>query len=791
MRLDRFFAHRTPLFDRIFFSKQGSARPIRLPFLVSSAFLLLISISANANQTATPLPEPNQAAPATARTVAAHPVETRPIIDGDVLHEAIWRVAPIATDFIQNAPDEGNPATERTEVRIIYTNDTLYFGVICYDREPESIITSTSRRDSSMNDADSFQLILDTFNDDQNGFIFGTTPSGQEYDGQVINEGGSGGLFGGGGGGGFSRGGGGGFNLNWDGAWQIRTKITEIGWTAEFAIPFSTIRYANAEQPIWGVNFQRNLRRRNETAFWAPLPRQYNLYRLSLAGTLLGLRPPGNLSRNLQLTPYAVGKALTRDAMPARHPILTGDAGIDLKYTVTSGLTIDGTYNTDFAQVEVDDQQINLDRFNLFFPEKRPFFLENAGAFTVSNEGASRAPDLGQTDLFFSRRIGISNTGQQIPILAGTRLSGKISQSTTIGFLNMQTEDVTGVGAANNFTVFRGRRDLPNRSSLGPIFINRVATGTLSQANDYNRTYAVDGRWGLGQNGLVQGFYGRTETPGRSGRDHALNVAANYSSESWRLLTSYQENGEDFNPEVGFVRRTGGFRKFDFGINNTSRPNGFLKFQELTPHMSFSRFWNFSGVMETSFLHMHFSGEFDDSSTTGAWYDVKSERVLRPFTVSGIPILPGRYDFSETQYSFRYNRSAPISFGVSTTAGGFFDGTIVTFRPSLRMRYEDVLNLSLSYSRNDIDLPGGSTVTNLASARFGYNITPRVFLQALLQHNDSANVWSSNVRFGWLNDANTGLFLVYNEIEGISDYVPLGAGRSLILKFSHLIDVLN
>ena len=730
-------------------------------------------------------------APGGTPTVTAMAVQEPPLIDGEVLADTAWENVSVATGFQQSTPDDGQPATQRTEIRVVFTSDTLFIGVVCYDSDPSLIVVTDSRRDSSMNDTDSIQIVFDTFRDRQNGFVFGTTPAGQEYDGQVINEGGSRSLFGSGGRGGFSRGGGGGFNLNWDGAWQVRTLVSDIGWSAEFALPFRTLRFPARSQQEWGINFQRNLPRRNETAYWTPLPRQYNLYRVSMAGQREGLVPPSGNARNLQLTPYVVGTMRKRDGLPDRRAVVTGDMGADLKYSVTPGLTLDATYNTDFAQVEVDDQQINLDRFNLFFPEKRPFFLENAGAFTVANEGAARQPDLGQTELFFSRRIGISATGQQIPILAGSRLSGKVTDTTTVGFLNMQTEDIDGVAPANNFTVARARRELSNRSSVGGLFVNRIATGRQARSNDYNRTYAVDGRWGVGDNAMVQGFVGRTETPGRRGRDHALNVSANYSSESWRLLTGYQENGEDFNPEVGVVRRTGGFRKYDLGINNTSRPNGFLKFQEVTPHMSFTRFWNFDGVMETSFLHLHFMGEFEDSSSTGAWYDVKSERVFRTFSISGIPVAPGRYDFSETNYSFRYNRSAPINFGVSTTAGGLFGGDIVTVRPSVRLRYQETLNLSLSYSRNDIDLPAGSTITNLTSARIGYNLSPRVFLQGLIQHNDSAGLWSSNLRFGWLRDANTGLFLVYNDIEGISDYVPVGAGRSLILKFSYLLDVLN
>ena len=598
--------------------------------LCTAVLLVCSGVGLNSQSTA--------GAPGGTPTVTAMAVQEPPLIDGEVLADTAWENVSVATGFQQSTPDDGQPATQRTEIRVVFTSDTLFIGVVCYDSDPSLIVVTDSRRDSSMNDTDSIQIVFDTFRDRQKGFVFGTTPAGQEYDGQVINEGGSRSLFGSGGRVGFSGGGGGGFNLNWDGAWQVRTLVSDIGWSAEFAIPFRTLRFPARSQQEWGINFQRNLPRRNETAYWTPLPRQYNLYRVSMAGQLEGLVTPSGNARNLQLTPYLVGTMRKRDGLPDRRAVVTGDMGADLKYSVTPGLTLDATYNTDFAQVEVDDQQINLDRFNLFFPEKRPFFLENAGAFTVANEGAARQPDLGQTELFFSRRIGISATGQQIPILAGSRLSGKVTDTTTVGFLNMQTEDIDGVAPANNFTVARARRELPNLSSVGGLFVNRIATGRQARSNDYNRTYAVDGRWGVGDNAMVQGFVGRTETPGRRGRDHALNVSANYSSESWRLLTGYQENGEDFNPEVGFVRRTGGFRKYDLGINNTSRPNGVLKFQELTPHMSFTRFWNFDGVMETSFLHLHFMGEFEDSSSTGAWYDVKSERVFRTFSISGIPV---------------------------------------------------------------------------------------------------------------------------------------------------------
>ena len=719
----------------------------------------------------------------------AQGVEQLPILDGDVLSDPAWGDSIPVGGFRQSAPDEGRPATERTEVRVIFSDDVIFFGVVCYDSDPSSIIVTDRRRDSSMNNADSFQMVIDTFGDRQNGFVFGTTPAGQEYDGQVINEGGARRLFGSAGTGGFTRGSGGGFNLNWDGAWQVRTQISDIGWSAEFAIPFRTIRYPAREEQSWGVNFQRNIRRRNETAYWAPLPRQYNLYRVSMAGTLTGVHAPTGFTGNLQITPYVIGEVVARNA-PGRSAVALGDAGADLKYSVTSGLTLDASYNTDFAQVEVDNQQINLDRFNLFFPEKRPFFLENAGVFAVNNAGAASGFNLGQTELFFSRRIGIGSDGSQIPILGGARLSGKVTDTVTVGFINMQTQSVDGISPGNNFTVARVRQDMPNRSSLGGIFVNRHATGRRALGDDYNRTYGVDGRWGIGENAMVEGFVGRTQTPSFDGRNHALSLSTNYSSERWQAITGYQENGEDFNPEVGFIRRSG-FRKYDFGLNNTTRPEGLLKIQQLTPHMSFTRFWNFDGIMETSYAHFHLEGEFEDSSSGGVAYNVRSERIFSQFDVSGIPVPVGRYDFNEIAYNLGYNRSAPVSFGVRATVGGFFGGDIVAIHPSVRARYGETLNLSLSYSRNDIDLPNGSVVTNLTSVRVDYNFSPRLFAQTLMQHNDSADLWSVNFRLGWLQDANTGLFLVYNETQGLGDVIPSGAGQNLILKYSYLFDVLN
>ena len=721
------------------------------------------------------------------RSATARSVETPPLVDGDVLGDPAWVDVAPATGFVQTMPDEGQPASERTEVRVVFTEETIYFGIVCYDRDPTAIIVTDSRRDSSLSNSDSVQIILDTFLDQQNGFVFGTSPAGQEYDGQLVNEGAGGSGMGRGG---TSFGAGGGFNLNWDGAWQVRTAISDIGWSAEFAIPFRTIRFPTGREQTWGLNIQRNIRRRNELVYWAPLPRQFDLFRVSMAGQLTGVEAPEDLWRTLQVTPYIVGEALRLSDTLDKTLTTAGAIGADLKYGVTSGLTLDLTYNTDFAQVEVDQQQINLDRFSLFFPEKRPFFLENAGIFTVSNSGGAAFNDPSQTELFFSRRIGIAAGGRAIPIVGGARLSGKVSNTVTVGLLNMQTEATDG-SPANNFGVARVRRDLPNRSSIGALFVNRQATGNGADDADYNRTFGADGRWGFGQNGIVSGFAARTETPGRRGEDYAYDMAVDYNAQVWRVRAGYMAMGDNFNPEVGFVRRTG-FRKVDGGIFYTVRPDDLFNIQELRPHVTFNRFWNYDdGFIESSLIHMDNFWEFNDSSTLITTWNVRKEGVVDPFSISGVPVNPGSYDWNELSLSYNSDSSAPVTAGFRFQGSGFFGGTLRSYGPSVGFRQGEALSVDLNWSRNHIDLPEGQVITNLASARVAYNFSPRLFAQSLLQYNDSADVWTVNFRFGWLQDANTGLFLVYDEIDGLGDIPHTSAGRSVIVKYSYLFDILK
>jgi hypothetical protein len=709
-------------------------------------------------------------------TATAVKIAEPPTIDGDVLGDSAWATAQPVSGFIQVAPFEGQPSSERTEVRIVYTDTTLYFGVVCYDGEPTGMVLTDSRRDSPLEDADSFQIIIDTYRDRQNGFVFGTNPAGLEYDGQVSNEGQDTGGRVGGGQGNQQGGSGGGFNLNWDAAWTVRTRVSDFGWSAEFAIPFRSIRYPARGDHAWGLNFQRNIRRRNERAYWSPVSRQYDLYRLSLAGALVGLSIPNQ--RNFTVTPYVLGQAL--DNPRRAEPVALGDAGVDLKYSLTPSLTLDATYNTDFAQVEVDEEQINLDRFNLFFPEKRPFFLENAGLFSVGNPG--------EAELFFSRRIGIGPNGREIPIVGGARMSGRIG-GTSVGVLNMQTEELGGVTPGNNFTVARVQRELPNRSAVGAVVTNRQGTGDLSSSNDYGRTVGVDGRLGYGQNGLISGWVARTETPGLSGSEHAFRLGVRHSVQRFDAEMNFTDLGEAFNPEVGFLSRAA-YRKADASLMTRWRPASFLRLQEIRPHTSYQAFWNRDGFQETGHWHLDSHWEFRAGHEVHTGLNVTRQGVTVPFEIyPGVFVPPGTYDHAEAQIVSFTNRGAPISFNNRLVLGGFFGGDRVAVTPSMLARVGDTLTAELSWAWNDIDLPWGDFQTNLSRLRVSYSFNPRIFVQSLLQYNDRAEIWSANLRFGWLHQANTGLFVVYNDTDDTGIRGRAIAGRSLIVKISRLIDL--
>jgi len=684
-----------------------------------------------------------------------------------VVGDSAWEGVVPTTGFTQIQPNEGRDATRKTDVFIGYTNTALYIGVVAYDDDPSTIIVADSRRDSSLNETDSFRIIIDGLLDRQNGYLFGTNPAGVQYDAQVIKEGATGNFVSAGGG----------FNLNWDGSWDVEARLTDAGWAAEFEIPFTTLRYGKGDEQNWGINFQRNIRSNNEIAYWAPLNRQRDINRVSEAGTLQGIRPPD--SRNLQITPYVLASREEGGSIIGTES--NQEFGFDIKYSLTPSLTLDATYNTDFAQVEVDDAVVNLDRFSIFLPEKRPFFLENAGQFTVGSAE--------EVELFFSRRIGI-NDGAEVPIDGGIRLSGTVGTGTNLGFLYMSDEGVPGAAAQNDYVVARINQQLPNRSSIGAIVVSRDGDGSIngSPSDDQNQTYAIDGAWGVGENMLLQGYFAKTDTPGLTDDDFAFSTRMLYSSPGWTARLGYTEVSEDFNPEVGFLRRDD-YRRGEAFIMRRFRPDGALL--EVRPHIWLSNYWDLDGFLETGFQHYDVHWEFKNGYRIDTGVNYLKDGLQDPFEIiDGVFVPAGIYSGHEAQIRGNTNRGAPLSFEFQANIGKRFGGDRVVLKPSVNFRIGETFSTELTYDYNKFDLPimGGDFDVGLTRLRLSYSFTPQMLLQALIQYNDRQEVLSTNVRFSLLRTANSGLFVVYNEFDEQYSGAP-PTGREIIIKYNYLFDV--
>ncbi len=700
----------------------------------------------------------------------AHHFVAAPTLDGNVIDDPAWRGAPVMSRFWQVRPIEGAPASQKTEVFVGFTEDTLYIGAICYDDFPAGIIISDSRRDADLDETDSFQVILDSFRDQQNGFVFGTNPAGIEYDGQVTK--GGTGQFGSGSGG---------FNLNWNTSWEVKTEISALGWSLEMAIPFKSLRYGPEDVQTWGINLQRNIRRNNEIVFWAPLGRQHNLYRISDAGSIEGIGVPGQ--RNLKFTPYGLAK---EGKGGVAGDTSDSESGFDIKYSITPSLTMDVTYNTDFAQVEVDELQVNLDRFNLFLPEQRPFFLENADQFKV---GVPQA-----VELFFSRRIGIGPGGIPIPIVGGVRLSGKVGSSTNVGLLQMRSEKVSGLAPMNDYTVARVNREFENRSYLGAIFVNRDGDGSIlgDEGDDQNRTWGLDGRVGIGDNGEFSGFVAQTRTPGLTGKDHAFRVRGDYNSEAWTSRIHYTEVGEDFNPEVGFLTRRD-VRQLEVFAMRRYRPVNWKGIHELRPHIAYRTFRKFDGFHATTFIHADNHWEWKSGFEVHTGMNFFHEGVQTPFEiVDGVVVPVGHYDYHEVALLFITDQSSPLNFRLNIRSGGLFGGDRLGIEPTIRYRIGETFTSEFSWNHNDIDLgPGKEFKIDVAGLRLSYSFTPKISLQAFVQYDKRAELLATNLRFAWLVSADTGLYVVYNEIDDDSLGAPSRPRRELVVKFSHMFDLLR
>jgi hypothetical protein len=688
------------------------------------------------------------------RSVEVLRIESEMVIDGE-MDEREWQRAQPAADFIQQEPIMGEPSSERTEVRLLYDDTTLYVGIYCFDSAGEKGITVTNvRRDFSPFEGDYFGVLLDTFDDDRNGFVFGTNPRGAKRDGQMAGNGES-------------------SNFDWDAVWYVKSKITEQGWQAEMAIPFKTLRFREGEEQVWGLNLTRKIRRKNEDVHWAPIPRPFRINRVSLAGELTGLSGIRQ-GRNLYIKPYISLPVVRRqqddvDFLP--------EPGLDLKYGVTPGLTLDLTVNTDFAQVEADQQQINLTRFSLFFPEKREFFLENAAIFEFGKSAREWGSSGRDVIAFFTRRIGIDQS-QLVPIWGGARFSGTAGKY-RVGLLSMQADDFETTHSTN-FSVARVRRDILGSSNFGGIFINKRAGG-----GQFNRTFGVDANLKFDALNITS-FFLKTDTAGIDGEDMAGDFSVAWKDRLWDIRTEFFSVQDNFNPEVGFVPRKG-IRKSRGALTFKPRPGERIPWiREFRPSFEIDYITNQDNGLETRALETGLATEFQDTGLLDFVVKSNFERLDEPFFIRpGQSIPAGDYQFEEFSASYFSDKSRMFSGGLRGSTGSFWDGDRDTYGVEFRFQANYQFRADVTWTHNDIDLPSGAFTTNLASTRLSYSFSTDLFLNALIQYNSTLREISSNIRFNFIYKPLSDLFLVYNERRSSTGEVR---ERALIAKFTYLFD---
>jgi hypothetical protein len=589
----------------------------------------------------------------------------------------------------------------------------------------------------------------------------------------------------------------------------VRAGITERGWEAEFAIPLRTLRYNAGDERTWGVNVMRNIRRKNEQVFLSPVPRGYSLYRVSSAGKLHGLTLP--VRRDLRFIPYVAGNVSDDKTLRTASVDRGGRLGLDMKWGVRADLTLDVTLNTDFAQVEADEEQVNLTRFALFFPEKRPFFLENAQLFQVGQPQA--------IDLFFSRRIGFGSgafdpngapasvtrsstpSGQPIDIIGGARLSGNLGGGYKIGLLNLQTEEAidrrTGqtLAAANNFSVVRLQREI-GRSSFGGMYVGRQGVGSLAPSDDFNRAYAVDAAWQATTNGRLFAFLARTDSPdSKGGSDYAGRMYYNYAGPVWTLAGGYSQVGERFNPEVGFLQRSA-YRRVESRYVFQYQPQQWPSVRRLLSSLTYNVFLDLDNQLESTFGHWHvFEIQPQRGGRITYAMDFGQDRPKRPFSIyqdvegRRVIIPPGEYVTWTGGIEYLSDPSAPVNLSFQSKNGRFYDGPHWGFEFLMGARVGARLLSTIGWNHDDIKLPFGNFRNDLVPLNIGYSFTSLASLQGLIQYNRQTSTISSNIRLALLNRSGTGLFAVYNDRRDTNDLTNDALlGRSFIIKYTRLVD---
>lgn len=718
-------------------------------------------------------------------------------IDGK-LDEPEWNLGRSASNFIQLEPDEGKSASESTVISILYDDNNLYLGIKCFDSQPEKIVANVMCRDADLSKNDMVGILLDTFHDHRNAFCFVFNPLGAKQDGLITDEGK-------------------GKNFDWDGVWECAASRDSSGWYGELAIPFRTLRFQEKENQTWGFNMSRIIRRRNEFAFWTPISRDYGMEpwaKISMIGHIEGL---DNLKqkRNLLFKPYILGEMETD--YEEKKTDFSPHAGLDLKYGISSNMTLDLTLNTDFAQVEADQYQVNLNRFDLFFPEKRDFFLEGAGIFHFGE----RIPPYGgppTTILFFSRKIGLAE-GEALPILGGLKLTGK-SGKTNLGLLNIyvdekeiKDEDETYIAPSTNFTVIRFKRDILERSNLGIIFLNKQTEITSSQkdkvnqnpltyfAEDYDKSYnrvlGADANFTFFNNLNLGGFVARSYAPDVEKDDWTKSIYAEWRNDLLGFDLSFTDIQDNFSSEMGFIMRED-IKKSKISLGYSPRP----RFKLIRQSYFFSDNEYYTDQGNSMVSRTNLIGVFNELENGGyflvgfakgfEWlkpgddFDIREDRWVE------LGVYKGHGVFME----LGTDQSKMISLSLNLLRGDFFNGKILslnlspTFTPSHQLSFSSFFNfnriteLPVYNSAEDkneiIDFE-----TQIIGTRITYSFSPELFFRGFLQWNSDDEEFSANLLLNYIYKLGSDFYLVYNELWEKGSGIKIKE-RIFLIKIAHL-----
>jgi len=666
------------------------------------------------------------------------------VIDGS-LDEAPWRQAPKIGDLIQRIPEAGAEPTEKTEVTLLYDKDNLYIGVMCYDSEPQRVLASEMARDASLRADDRLEIVLDTFRDHSNAFYFSTNPAGALVDGLVFANGET--------------------NNDWDAIWIVRTEQTDDGWSAEFAIPFKTLNFP-ASETVWGFNISRTIQRKLEENRWTGARFQTQFFQISEAGEVTNLE---GLEQGvgLDVRPFVAGRWLHRGA--DGDGTAAGKPGLDLFYNITPSLKLSVTANTDFGETEVDARQINLTRFSIFFPEKRSFFLQDAGVFNFATTGIDPPGGIPATGAevfpFFSRKIGLLG-GQEVPINYGAKLTGKVGR-TEIGMLDVRTREVSNVNAKNLF-VGRIKQNFLEQSYVGAIFTEGNPASPLSSSTiGVDMRLATSNFLGSGRNMVFNAYGLRSNNQGISENNSSFGFGAQYPNDKFDAQIQWREIQENFDPAVGFVQRSD-VRMLRVAGSFNPRPKQSTGIQQMQHDVFYTRFTRLdNGLVETSNLYVTLvDWHLNSGDSLHSLFDanVTYERLFEPFEISPGVVLPaGEYRFTPWRIFFTSAQKRRIQGSIGFNFGNFWSGTAKVIQTGLSYKFPPYFSISLNTNQTFASLPQGSFIARIYSSRVDYAASPFLSVSSLIQFDNRSENLGLQSRVRWTIEPGNDVFFIFGQ----------------------------